>query len=67
MKEAIVYLFKRNRPVLDMDPKWGTLDAISAVEGSIPITRSGRRVSADLLDADGFIPYGLSPDDLLDS
>jgi hypothetical protein len=28
------------------------------------VARSARRVRPERLDADGFVPYGLSPDDL---
>lgn len=29
MKQVEVYLFKRRRPLLEMEPEWGTLDAMS--------------------------------------
>jgi hypothetical protein len=64
MKQVQVYLFKRRRPLLEMEPEWGTLDAIAAIEGCVAVRRTVRRVRADRLDADGFIPYGMSPDDL---
>lgn len=59
-----VYLYKRRDGVPDPERKWGTLDAIFNLEGCAPITRSARRVDPDLLDEDGFLPYGLSPDEL---
>ena len=64
MKQVVVYHFKRKLPLLEMKPEWGTLDAISNMRGCVPVTRSARCVRADLLDADGFVPYGLTPDDL---
>jgi hypothetical protein len=64
MKQVVVYLVKRRRPLLEMEAEWGTLEAISAIEGCIPVRRTARRVSADMLDSDGFIHYGMSPDDL---
>jgi hypothetical protein len=64
MTKVPIYLFFGPDGVVDPDRKWGTLDAIFNLEGCTPIGRSGRRVDAELLDDAGFLPYGLSPDDI---
>jgi hypothetical protein len=64
VETVFVYLYKRIGPQPEFLPQWGTPEAIAQLDGCIAITRSARRVRADLLDADGFVPYGLTPDDL---
>jgi hypothetical protein len=62
-KRVAVYLFRRH-PLVTAGPEWGTIDAICRIEGAIPLGRSAREVCARLLDADGFLPPGVSPDDV---
>ena len=59
-----IFLYTGPDGALDPDRRWGTLEAIFALDGCIPIGRSARRVDAELLGDDGFLPYGLAPDDL---
>jgi hypothetical protein len=62
--KVAIYLYRRKDPVAGTDAQWGTLDAIAKLDGCDPITRSARRVDPALLDPEGFLPYGLSPDDV---
>lgn len=62
--KVAVYLFRRQDPGPKIAPQWGTLEAIAQLDNCVPITRSARRVDPALLDTDGFLPYGLSPDDV---
>lgn len=64
MPKVPIFLYTGPDGFLDPDRRWGTLDAIFALDGCIPIGRSARRVDAELLGDDGFLPYGLAPDDL---
>jgi len=64
MRKIPIYLYRGPDGAIDPDRKWGTLDAIFNLDGCTPIGRSGRPVDPDLLDEDGFLPYGLSPDEL---
>jgi hypothetical protein len=61
---VFVYLYKRIGPQPEFLPQWGTLEAVAQLDGCIAITRSARRVDASLVDADGFLPYGITPDDV---
>jgi hypothetical protein len=61
---VFVYRYKQIGPQPDFLPQWGTREAIALLDGCIAIRPSERRVDASLVDADGFVPYGLSPDDL---
>jgi len=63
MRKVPIYLFRGPEEMTDPERRWGTLDAIFRLDGCVPIGRSARRVDPDLLDEDGFLPYGLSPDD----
>lgn len=62
--KVAVYLYRRPGPGPGLEPQWGTLEAIAKLDDCVPITRSARKVDPSLLDSDGFLPYGLSPDDL---
>jgi hypothetical protein len=60
---VFVYLYKRIGPQPEFLPQWGTLEAIAQLDRCVAITRSARRVDASLVDADGFLPYDITPDD----
>lgn len=63
-RQVAVYRYHPRWPVPEYLPAWGTLDAIAMIDGCIPLLPTGRRVDASLLDSDGFLPYGVSPDDV---
>lgn len=64
MKKVFVYLYRSLGTHPGALREWGTMEAILAVVGREPITRSAMKVDASLLDEAGFLPYGLSPYDL---
>lgn len=63
-RQVSVYRYRSRWPVPEFLPAWGTLDAIAMIDGCIPMRPTRRRVDASLLDAEGFLPYGVSPDDI---
>lgn len=63
-EKVAVFLYRRSEPGGGEHPKWGTLEAIARLDDCVPITRSARRIDKGLLDAEGFLPYGLSPDEV---
>jgi hypothetical protein len=62
-KTVTVYRYKRRWAAPEYLPEWGTRDAISAIE-CIPLRQTERSINAAYLDVDGFLPYGLTPDDV---
>jgi hypothetical protein len=62
-RTVTVYRYKRRWAAPEYLPEWGTRDAISAIE-YIPLRPSERQVNASYLDGDGFLPHGLTPDDV---
>jgi hypothetical protein len=58
-----VYRYKRLWAAPEFLPEWGTRDAISAIE-CIPLRPTERTIDASYLDKDGFLPDGLTPDDV---
>jgi hypothetical protein len=61
-KRVPVYLYRKSERGAP-EPDWGTMTAILALEGCEPITRSARLVKRDALEADGFLPSGVTPDE----
>lgn len=62
-KRVPVYLYRkgdRGAP----EPGWGTMTAILALEGCEPITRSARLVKPGALEKSGFLPHGVTPDEV---
>ena len=59
-----VYRYKPRWPIPDFMPAWGTEDAIPSIDGCVAMMPTVRHVDASELDADGFLPYGVTPDDL---
>lgn len=59
-----VYRYKSLWSMPDYIPEWGTRDAIANLDGCVLIARSERLVRTSALDADGFLPLGVTPDDL---
>jgi hypothetical protein len=62
-KRVPVYLYRKTERGAP-EPDWGTMTAILALEGCEPITRSARMVKREAISSDGFLPHGLSPDDV---
>jgi hypothetical protein len=61
-KKVPVYLYRRSvRGAPEGD--WGTMTAILALEGCEPIARSARLVRREALEASGFLPHGVTPDE----
>lgn len=62
-KRVPVYLYRKSvRSAPEQD--WGTMTAILALEGCEPITRSARLVKPDALERSGFLPKGITPDEV---
>lgn len=62
-RQVIVYRYKARWPVPEYLPKWGTWNAIAALDGCIPIGSSARHVPATVVDAEGFLTLDATPDD----
>jgi len=58
-----VYLYRKEEGH-PPEAHWGTMTAIFALEGCEPVTRSARLVDRKALDRQGFLPRGVSPDDV---
>lgn len=65
-RHVSVYRYRSRWPVPEFLPAWGTLEAIALIDGCIPMRPTRRRVDASLVDAEGFLPYGVSPNDVAD-
>ena len=59
-----VYRYRSSWPIPEFLPAWGTLDAIATIDGCTPMRPTERLVDRSLLDPEGFLPYGISPDGL---
>ena len=62
-KRVPVYLYRKSARSAP-EPDWGTMTAILALEGCEPITRSARLVKPDALQSTGFLPSGVTPDEV---
>jgi hypothetical protein len=62
-KRIPVYLYRKSLRGAP-EPDWGTITAILALEGCEPIARSARLVKPDAVAANGFLPQGVTPDDV---
>lgn len=65
-RRVFVYRYRPRWQVPEFLPAWGTLEAIALIDGCIPMRPTRRRVDASQVDAEGFLPYGVSPNDLAD-
>ena len=62
-KRVPVYLYRRSVRAAP-EPDWGTMTAILALDGCEPIARSARLVAPDALESSGFLPKGVTPDEV---
>lgn len=63
-RRVAVYRYKPRWPIPDFLPEWGTEDAIASIDGCVLLLPTERQVDASELDPDGFLPYGVTPDDV---
>lgn len=64
LQTVVVYRYKARWHAPEYLPRWGTWEAIGQLDGCIPIGTSARQVPAAEVDDDGFLPFGVNPEDL---
>jgi hypothetical protein len=62
-KRVAVFLYRKSERAAP-EPDWGTMTAILALEGCQPIGRSARMVDSAALEPSGFLPKGVTPDEV---
>ena len=65
-KRVPVYLYRKSQRGAP-EREWGTMTAILALDGCEPITRSARLVKPAALEKSGFLPRGVTPDEVEES